>query len=109
MRRRNERPSASEISVTLSRFGRNRRLVLRFEWLTRCPIWRVLPVNSQRQAMAVILKKTPCFQRRLTTMWDLTGTYSEGCPERQAGVKRLRQTTETTYSPTRQCAGSWLV
>jgi hypothetical protein len=42
---------------------------LRFEWLTRCPIWRVLPVNSQRQAMAVVLKEVPCFQRRLTTMW----------------------------------------
>ncbi len=30
MRRRTERPSASEISVTLHRFGKNRRLVFRF-------------------------------------------------------------------------------
>jgi hypothetical protein len=53
MRKRTERPSESDISVTLSRFGRNRRLVLRFEWLTRCPIWRVFPVSSQRHDMAI--------------------------------------------------------
>jgi hypothetical protein len=29
-------------------------LVLRFEWLTRLPIWRIFPVNSQRHAMAVV-------------------------------------------------------
>src|SRR5580700_9523901 len=33
-RRRTLRPSASEMKVTLHRFGRNRRLVLMFEWLT---------------------------------------------------------------------------
>jgi hypothetical protein len=26
-------------------------LVLRLEWLTRCPICRVFPVNSHRRAM----------------------------------------------------------
>jgi hypothetical protein len=31
--------------------GKNRRLVLRLEWLTRWPIWRVFPVNSHRHAM----------------------------------------------------------
>jgi hypothetical protein len=30
-------------------------LVLRLEWLTRCPIWRVFPVSSQRHGMAEIL------------------------------------------------------
>src|SRR5262245_44901203 len=47
-----ERPSASDITVTLSRFGRNRRLVLRFEWLTLCPTWAPLPVSSHRRDMA---------------------------------------------------------
>src|SRR5262249_56993010 len=39
-----------------SRLGRNRRLVLRLEWLTRCPIWRVLPVSSHRHAMVKVLQ-----------------------------------------------------
>ena len=51
-RTRTERPSASEISVTLSRFGRNRRLVLMFEWLTLWPTSGLLPVRSQRRDMA---------------------------------------------------------
>jgi hypothetical protein len=33
-RRRTERPSVSDTSVTLHRFGKKRRLVLRLEWLT---------------------------------------------------------------------------
>jgi len=36
-----ERSSVSEISVTLHRFGRKRRLVLRLEWLT---LWRPEPI-----------------------------------------------------------------
>src|SRR5215813_605114 len=47
-----ERPSTSEITVTLSRLGRNRRLVLRFEWLTLCPTCAALPVSSHRRDMA---------------------------------------------------------
>src|SRR5215510_3544161 len=47
-----ERPSASDITVTLSRLGRNRRLVLRFEWLTLCPTCAALPVSSHRRDMA---------------------------------------------------------
>ena len=50
-----ERPSASEISVTLRRLGRNRRLVLMLEWLTLWPTWGPLPVNSQRRDMAIPL------------------------------------------------------
>src|ERR1700694_3114628 len=48
-RRRTERPSVSDISVTLHRFGRKRRLVLRLEWLTLWPVCAVLPVKSQRR------------------------------------------------------------
>ena len=47
-----ERPSASEIMDTFSRLGRNRRLVLRFEWLTLCPTCGPLPVSSHRRDMA---------------------------------------------------------
>src|SRR6185312_15293108 len=50
------RPSSSDDSVTLHRLGRNRRLVLRFEWLTLWPTRAVLPVRSQRRDMVEILK-----------------------------------------------------
>jgi len=39
----------------LQRFGRNRRLVLMFEWLTLWPTWADLPVNSHRRDMALPL------------------------------------------------------
>src|SRR5215207_7232954 len=48
-----ERPSASEIIVTLHRLGRNRRLVLRFEWLTLWPVCAALPVKSHRRDMGI--------------------------------------------------------
>src|SRR5438093_1594445 len=51
MRSLKARPSASDISVTLSRFGRNRRLVLMFEWLTLWPTRGPLAVSSQRRDM----------------------------------------------------------
>src|ERR1700686_2006747 len=51
-RTRTLRPSASEISVTLRRFGMNRRLVLMLEWLTLWPLMGPLPVRSQRHDMA---------------------------------------------------------
>jgi hypothetical protein len=34
------------------RFGKKRRFVLMFEWLTLWPTWAVLPVNSHRRDMA---------------------------------------------------------
>src|SRR6187402_1217450 len=48
-RRRTLRPSASEMKVTLHRFGRNRRLVLMLEWLTLWPTMGPLAVSSQRR------------------------------------------------------------
>src|SRR3984957_4239249 len=42
-------PSAWEMKVTLHRFGRNRRLVLIFEWLTLWPTSGPLAVSSQRR------------------------------------------------------------
>src|ERR1700729_1729839 len=48
-RNRTFRPSASEMKVTLHRFGRNRRLVLIFEWLTLWPTCGPLAVSSQRR------------------------------------------------------------
>src|SRR5215212_9213992 len=48
-RRRTLRPSASEMKVTLHRFGRNRRLFLILEWLTLWPTWGPLAVSSQRR------------------------------------------------------------
>src|SRR3954447_25729220 len=39
------------MKVTLTRFGRKRRLVLMLEWLTVWPTWGPLAVNSQRRDM----------------------------------------------------------
>src|ERR1700735_3535516 len=52
-RSRTFRPSASEMKVTLHRFGRNRRLVLIFEWLTLWPTSGPLAVSSQRRDIAL--------------------------------------------------------
>src|SRR6201994_2055914 len=54
-RRRTLRPSASEMKVTLHRFGRKRRLVLMLEWLTLWPTSGPLAVSSQRRDMSQIL------------------------------------------------------
>src|SRR6202041_3596104 len=54
-RRRTLRPSASEMKVTLHRFGRNRRLVLILEWLTLWPTSGPLAVSSQRRDILKIL------------------------------------------------------
>src|ERR1700722_2609262 len=51
-RRRTFRPSASEMKVTLHRFGRKRRLVLILEWLTLWPTSGPLAVSSQRRDIA---------------------------------------------------------
>src|ERR1700709_2295236 len=51
-RNRTFRPSASEMKVTLHRFGRNRRLVLILEWLTLWPTIGPLAVSSQRRDIA---------------------------------------------------------
>src|ERR1700733_587359 len=94
MRKRTERLSASDNSVTLSRLGRNRRLVLRFEWLTRLPIWRVFPVSSQRHDMVVVPQKCCRSSKvppRPTPPNDDVGcgrTYNQGSPQRQAHVRQ---------------------
>src|SRR6056297_1551887 len=51
-RRRNVRPSASDISAVSFRFGRNRRLVLLLAWLTLLPTIGPFPVSSQRRDIA---------------------------------------------------------
>src|SRR5205085_9942602 len=48
-------PSASEISVTFCRFGRNVRFVLLLAWETLLPTCRPLPVSSQTRDMVSIL------------------------------------------------------
>ncbi len=54
MRSLNERPSASDMRVTLHKFGKKRRRVLRWEWLTLLPVITPVPVKSQRRAMEVL-------------------------------------------------------
>src|SRR5579862_4781020 len=81
MRSRTGRPSASEISVTFNRFGRKRRLVLMFEWLTLWPTWADLPVNSHRRDMACLKKaNAPASPARSieTVLTQLIGTRAMG-------------------------------
>src|SRR5262245_61563153 len=90
MRSLTERPSASDITVTFSRFGRNRRLVLRFEWLTLCPTCADLPVNSHRHDMANSSRSgaahgAPQRHFGLKMGWR---TYSGGGRQRQATLGR---------------------
>src|SRR5262245_5282379 len=47
--------SASEISVTLTRFGRKRRLVLLLAWLTLLPVSTALPVSSHSRDILTYL------------------------------------------------------
>src|SRR5580704_18541031 len=108
IRNRIERLSASDNSVTLSRLGRNRRLVLRLEWLTRLPIWRIFPVSSQRHDMAVVPQRPRRGKRRLTTMWDMRGAIIRGLrsvKHTSDMALRPRQTTQRTHSRTRQGLG----
>jgi hypothetical protein len=50
-RKRTERSSKSETSVTWTRLGKKRVRVLRLEWLTLLPDWTAIPVSSQRRAI----------------------------------------------------------
>ena len=72
--------SASEISVTLHRLGRNRRLVLRFEWLTLWPVCAALPVSSHRRDMvnSSTLLAPATRAPGWVSSWEACGTYSEG-------------------------------
>src|ERR1700733_9416141 len=112
MRKRTDFPSRSDISVTLSRLGRKRRLVLRFEWLTRWPICRVLPVSSQRHAMAILVFKI-CPPKRPAAHHGRRRTYNRRSETRQATgdgevPANARKIIETTHSPTRHGASSAL-
>src|SRR5215469_6014190 len=50
-RRSRTAPIASDSSETVCKFGRKRRLVLRFEWLTLLPTWTPLPVTGHLRDM----------------------------------------------------------
>src|ERR1700761_6051263 len=88
-RRRTLRPSASEMNVTLHRFGRKRRLVLMLEWLTLWPTRGPLAVSSQRRDIVIILAKAPAARWRLggskirVLMTGSGRTYRADCPMRQ--------------------------
>jgi hypothetical protein len=44
-------PTLSDNSEIVCKFGRKRRFVLRFEWLTLLPTWTPLPVTGHLRAM----------------------------------------------------------
>src|SRR6266498_1212751 len=88
MRSLTERSSASEIRVTSQRFGRNRRLVLRFEWLTLWPVCAVLPVRSHRRDMSItsIARSTLAHPREAVILGEESArSYSRQAGTRQAG------------------------
>src|SRR5712691_5688930 len=79
------RPRVSEIIVTFIRFGKKRRLVLMFEWLTLWPTWADLPVNSHRRDMAYLFASCAPAQWRIA--WNLGSfeprTYNDSGSARQ--------------------------
>src|SRR5262245_22079287 len=79
------------MNVTLHKLGRNRRLVLRFEWLTLWPVCAVLPVRSQRRDIG--LPQALCPQRGPGTL-ILPGRrrYSEPAVGRQGRMAATRTT-----------------
>src|SRR5450830_1132418 len=118
-RTRKPRPSESEISVTLRRFGRNRRLVLWLEWLTLWPTRGFLPVRSQRHDMAhpsksadakaapvrsIILEDGRTYRERGAGRQaeDLSRFYPVSAPSIGAAI------TDLTYlTPTRLASRQW--
>src|SRR3984885_2136381 len=84
-RNRTFRPSASEMKVTLHRFGRNRRLVLIFEWLTLWPTSGPLAVSSQRRDIAV----NP-LPSRPSSLFQGAVQGSKSCPSREPRTYRGR-------------------
>src|SRR4051812_43076892 len=72
------------MNVTLHKLGRNRRLVLRFEWLTLWPVCAVLPVKSQRRDIGLPQALWPATQARNPDPF-LEGA---GIVSRQSGVKK---------------------
>src|SRR5690349_8787255 len=95
--------------VTLSRFGRNRRLVLMFEWLTLWPTRTPFPVRSQRRdiALPLELKRRPETPKMAVSM-DGEPIVAGGLivkktikfPVRTRAQARF-PIIESTYSPTR--------
>src|SRR6185436_12962062 len=85
MRSLTERPSASDISVTLIRLGRKRRFVLMFEWLTLWPTRGPLLVRSQRRDMVEVLEYlSKSRTRREHGAPPGTRTYNDRAANRQA-------------------------
>jgi len=85
-RNRTFRPNASEMKVTLHRFGRNRRLVLILEWLTLWPTCGPLAVSSQRRDISQNPLPAPGFSSlggsKLRPSWERR-TYRGSAPGRQ--------------------------
>ena len=77
MRSFTERPSASDISVTFTRFGRKRRLVLRLEWLTLWPD-----------------QGGPCRSVRSGVTWQ-NPNNSKGCRDGALGALRVAEDRRT--------------
>src|SRR5262245_4873589 len=88
------RPSVSEISVTLRRFGRNLRFVLMLEWLTLWPTSGLLPVRSQRQDMAHSSKNNA---RRRAVQVNRPGKDRGRIESEVAGVKPSHSPTTEVF------------
>jgi len=82
--------------VTLSRLGRKRRLVLRFEWLTRWPICRVLPVSSQRQGLMLRAHDSAAVRRLIA---ELPEPFREVIVLREISDLSYREIAEITGVP----------
>jgi hypothetical protein len=82
IRRRSERPRASECNATDFSDGRKRRLVLTFEWLTLWPVMGPMPVSSQRRDISGILVRVGAPAETGTRKWERAGNR----PVREVGI-----------------------
>src|SRR5262249_43096817 len=85
------------MNVTLHRLGRNRRLDLRFEWLTLWPVCAVLPVRSHRRDMGFLELVTPAPRAaKVKILWGGWPPYSDPSPRRQetAAIAQRRAAQE---------------
>src|SRR5216684_1365889 len=97
-RNRTFRPSASEMKVTLHRFGRNRRLVLILEWLTLWPTWGPLAVSSQRRDIS----RNPLPSPALPKSASARRGGSKSRPSREPRTYRVRAAGRQGFGPSKK-------
>src|SRR5206468_10853890 len=92
-RRSRTGPSTSDNTEIVWRFGRNRRFVLMFEWLTLWPTWTPLPVTGHLRAIWHLVQQHRSKTRRAAPDRNpgrAPRVFMPATPRRQAGGEPAR-------------------